>query len=142
MSLQLKLFSFLALAAAVFAPAAQAQEEVAAGKKEFQIACSQCHGVSGKGDGEMAQFLTIKPADLTVLSKANNGQYPFLKVFQTIDGRAMVKSHGVGPMPIWGERFTAESGAAGAEPYRSYTAEALVRARILELTYYIQTLQQ
>jgi hypothetical protein len=27
------------------------------------------------------------------------------------------------------------------EPYRSYTAEPLVRARILELTYYIQSIQ-
>ena len=100
-----------------------------------------CHGAGGKGDGPMAAFLTIKPSDLTVLAKNNNGQYPFLKVFQTIDGRAVLKAHGEGPMPIWGDRYKAETGA-GLEPYRSYTSEPIVRARILELTYYIQSLQE
>jgi mono/diheme cytochrome c family protein len=119
-----------------------AADDLAAGRAEFQKSCQSCHGESGKGDGPMAKFLTIKPADLTVLAKASDGQYPFLKVFQTIDGRAMVKAHGEGPMPIWGDRYTADSGAGGAEPYKSYTAEPFVRARVLELTYYIQTLQQ
>lgn len=121
---------------------ALAVDDLAAGKAEFQASCQACHGESGKGDGQMAKYLTIKPADLTQLSKANNGQYPFLKVFQTIDGRAIVKTHGERPMPIWGDRYTAASGAGGAEPYRTYTSEAFVRARILELTYYIQSLQQ
>jgi mono/diheme cytochrome c family protein len=121
---------------------AMAADDLAAGRAEFQASCQACHGETGVGDGQMAQFLTIKPANLTLLSKANNGQYPFLKVFQAIDGRAVIKTHGAGPMPIWGERYTMESGAAGAEPFRSYTAEAFVRARVLELTYYIQTLQQ
>lgn len=127
---------------AALAQPALAEEDLAAGKAEFQASCQSCHGDSGMGDGPMAKFLTIKPADLTQLSKANNGQYPFLRVFQTIDGRAVVKTHGEGPMPIWGDRYTASSGAAGAEPYKSYSAEPFVRARILELTYYIQTLQQ
>ena len=64
------------------------------------------------------------------------------KATKTIDGRAVVKTHGDGPMPIWGDRYTVQSGAAGAEPYKSYTSEAFVRARVLELTYYIQSLQQ
>lgn len=119
-----------------------AQEDVAAGRNEFRQSCMSCHGEGGKGDGQMAQFLTIKPADLTALSKKNNGQFPFQQVFRTIDGRAVVKTHGEGPMPIWGERYTVVSEAAGAEPYKSYTAEAFVRARILELTYYIQSLQE
>jgi hypothetical protein len=90
----------------------------------------------------MTQFLTVKPADLTQLAKKNGGKFPFLEVFQTIDGRAVVKAHGEGPMPIWGDRYTVESGAKGVEPYKSYTAEPYVRARILELTYYIQSIQQ
>lgn len=120
----------------------QAQDDLEAGRIEFRQSCVACHGEGGKGDGQMAQYLTIKPADLTMLSKNNNGQYPFQRVFQTIDGRAVVKTHGAGPMPIWGERYTVTSGAAGAEPYRAYTAEAFVRARVLELTYYIQSLQK
>jgi mono/diheme cytochrome c family protein len=121
---------------------ALAQDDLAAGKAEYQASCQNCHGEKGIGDGPLAQYLTIKPADLTQLTKANHGDYPFLKVFQTIDGRAVVKTHGDGPMPIWGDRYTVSSGAAGAEPYRTYTSEPFVRARVLELTYYIQTLQQ
>jgi len=90
----------------------------------------------------MAKYLTIKPADLTVLSEKNHGKFPFLQVFQTIDGRAMMKTHGEGPMPIWGDRYKAQSGAGGVEPYKTWTAEPFVRARILELTYYIQSIQQ
>lgn len=123
-------------------PSLAKDSEVAAGAAEYKIACYQCHGESGKGDGPIAQFLTIKPADLTQLAKKNNGKFPFLDVFQTIDGRAVIKAHGEGPMPIWGDRYTAQSPATGVEPYRSYTAEPFVRARILELTYYIQSIQQ
>jgi mono/diheme cytochrome c family protein len=119
-----------------------AQDEVAAGRAEFEIACQTCHGPKGKGDGPLAKFLTIKPADLSQLTKKNDGVYPFLKVFQTIDGRAIVKAHGEGPMPIWGDRYTVESGASGVEPYKSFSAEPFVRARVLELTYFIQTLQE
>jgi mono/diheme cytochrome c family protein len=126
----------------VTAPSLASESEVAAGAAEYKIACYQCHGGLGKGDGPMAQFLTIKPADLTQLAKKHDGEFPFLDVFQTIDGRAVIKAHGEGPMPIWGDRYTAQSPASGVEPYRSYTAEPFVRARILELTYYIQSIQQ
>ena len=117
-------------------------EQVAAGAAEYKIACFQCHGEAGKGDGPMAQFLTIKPADLTLLAKKNNGKFPFREVFQSIDGRASIKPHGEGPMPIWGERYTAQSGGHLIEPYKTWTAEPFVRARILELTYYLQSIQQ
>jgi mono/diheme cytochrome c family protein len=116
--------------------------DVAAGAAEYRIACYQCHGEGGKGDGPMAQFLTVKPSDLTQLARKNNGAFPFRDVFQIIDGRATVRAHGEGPMPIWGDRYMAQSGAAGLEPYKSYTAEPFVRARILELTYYVQSIQQ
>lgn len=123
--------------------AAHAQEsDVAAGAAEYKVACFQCHGESGKGDGPMAQFLTIKPADLTQLAKKNQGKFPFREVFQTIDGRAGLKAHGEGPMPIWGERYTAQSSTNLIEPYKSWTAEPVVRARILELTFYLQSIQQ
>ncbi len=39
---------------------------IARGSELFQINCSQCHGVGGKGDGTIANFLqNVKPADLT-----------------------------------------------------------------------------
>jgi hypothetical protein len=92
----------------------------------------------GKGDGNMAKFLTIKPADLTVLAKKNGGEYPFLRVFQAIDGRSQVTGHGDRPMPIWGDRYEVE---AGVQP-GTYGSEQLVRSRILELVYFIQSIQE
>jgi mono/diheme cytochrome c family protein len=119
-----------------------AQDDLEAGRNEYRQSCLGCHGEGGKGDGIMAQYLTLKPANLTMISKKNNGQYPFQQIFQIIDGRAEKGGHGRGLMPIWGERYTVRSGAAGAEPYKTYSSEPFVRARILELTYYIQSLQE
>jgi mono/diheme cytochrome c family protein len=119
-----------------------AADDLAAGRAEYQRSCQACHGESGTGDGQMAKYLTIKPADLTALKKNNHGDYPFLKVFQTIDGRAVFKTHGEGPMPIWGDRYTVEADVQGADRFKAMTSEPIVRARILELTYYIQSLQQ
>ena len=63
------------------------------------------------------------------------------RVMRVIDLRSEVGAHGTRTMPIWGDRYTSESAAAYMqEPYRSYSAKPLVRARILELTYYIQSI--
>jgi mono/diheme cytochrome c family protein len=110
---------------------------------EYQNSCAVCHGPNGKGDGPMALFLTVKPPDLTTLAEKNRGNFPFEKVMRVIDGRGEIGAHGTRTMPIWGDRYLAESSAAYMqEPYRSYTAEPFVRARILELTYYIQSIQK
>ena len=108
------------------------------GVEEYSLSCAVCHGPGGKGDGPMADILTVKPADLTTLARENNGEYPFLRVFQTIDGRTQVTGHGNRAMPIWGDRYEVQS---GVEP-GTYGSELLVRSRILELVYYVQTLQQ
>ena len=86
----------------------------------------------------MVKFLTIKPADLTVLTRNNQGGFPFLKVFQTIDGRQVVSGHGDRPMPIWGDRYIAQSKLK----YGPYGGETAARARILELVYYVQQMQR
>ena len=105
-------------------------EEELIGSDEFRTSCASCHGVAGRGDGHLAQYLTVKPTDLTALTKNNDGEYPFLRVFQIIDGRTQVAGHGERAMPVWGDRYKLEN------------AEAYTRARILELVYYIQNLQQ
>ena len=108
------------------------------GSEEYRVSCLNCHGVGGKGNGPMAGFLTKKPTDLTVLSKNNGGEYPFFKVYQTIDGRILVPVHGDRDMPIWGIRYLEED----EERYGSFGGEDVVRARILQLVYYIQMLQR
>jgi mono/diheme cytochrome c family protein len=116
------------------------------GADEFLASCSSCHGISGKGDGPIAQFLTPKPTDLTQLAKNNHGlypslgsgNYPFQRVFQVIDGRTLVSGHGDREMPVWGSRYKMEAG----EKYGPMGSEKVIRGRVLELVYYIQTIQE
>ena len=109
------------------------------GSDEYRVSCLNCHGEGGKGDGPMMELLTKKPSDLTVLAKNNGGDYPFVRVYQTIDGRLTVPGHGTRDMPIWGARYAEED----YERYgTAFGAEDVVRGRILQLVYFIQSLQQ
>jgi hypothetical protein len=108
------------------------------GSDEFQASCAGCHGADGRGDGTMAQFLTIKPTDLTQLTRENDGRFPFLEVFEMIDGRREIAVHGPRSMPIWGDRYNAEA----AMKYGPYNTETLVRGRILELVQYLVAIQE
>ena len=108
------------------------------GKNEYQKHCAVCHGVSGKGDGIYADLLKSGTvvANLTELSKKNNGVFPFARVSETIEN-GVPGAHGTKEMPIWGPRYRIE---AGQSLYDEYT-EAYVRARILALTEYIYSMQ-
>jgi len=109
------------------------------GSDEYRVSCLNCHGEGGMGDGPMMELLTKKPSDLTVLAKNNGGDYPFVRVYQTIDGRLTVPGHGTREMPIWGARYAEED----YERYgTAFGAEDVVRGRILQLVYFIQSLQQ
>lgn len=107
------------------------------GAVEYAAACAVCHGDAGKGDGELLNLLKEKPSDLTVLSAANEGEFPWLKVIQLVDGRSEMRTHG-SVMPVWGDRFKADLGD-DAGPYGS---ELVVRGRVLSLVYYLDSIQQ
>jgi hypothetical protein len=114
------------------------QEEIAAvGHREFRHACAVCHGLGGKGESIMTtlNLLTVRPADLTQLSKRHQGQFPFWKVYRIIDGREEVKGHGTRDMPIWGEVFIQQEGGKPVDESRAI-------GRILALVYYIQSIQE
>ena len=80
-------------------------EEADAGKAEYLKSCAPCHGTDGKGTGPLSSRLKTKPADLTNFAKKNNGVFPVSTVYDAIDGRNAVASHGIREMPIWGDRF-------------------------------------
>ena len=101
------------------------------GKQEYQENCTACHGDAGKGDGRMAEILTIKPADLTQISQRNGGAFPFWRVYGVIEGTVPVKGHAY--MPDWQSRFSADESKPG------YPASYL---RILTLTHYLETIQE
>lgn len=110
------------------------QDVILAGKREYQKSCAVCHGRDGKGRGAMAPLLKVKPANLTRLSAKHGGIYPFWDVYRIIDGRTEISGHGSGDMPVWGTVFKQEAGP-------DLGAELSAHARILEIVYYLDSLQ-
>jgi hypothetical protein len=108
------------------------------GKNEYLAICSVCHGANGGGNGPFAAVMNVEVPSLTTLSANNDGEFPFLKVFMTIDGRSQTEGHGA-PMPVWGDRFMAQTDDRGYGPYGS---ELVVRGRILSLVEYLQSIQE
>lgn len=121
----------------------QAQEERGAqsiGKMEFQRNCAVCHGVGGKGDGPLIEFLKQAPSDLTQLRKKNGGVYPQAKVYDWIRDAKRIRAHGSAEMPIWGDRYNQEIMEQFGEYYSGPASS--VRQRILELVFYIGSIQE
>lgn len=114
-----------------------ASEEELIGSDEYRNSCLPCHGVGGKGNGPMAELLKVQPSDLTVIAKNNEGIFPLHQVHRMIDGRQGVTGHGDRDMPIWGARYLKED----AERYGPFGGDDVVRLRILELVYYLQSIQ-
>jgi mono/diheme cytochrome c family protein len=95
------MIGFMAVAISVGASA----RNLDVGKAEYRSSCAACHGIDAKGDGPVAQQLKTRPPDLTVLARNNDGVFPYEKVYETIDGRHMARSHGTRAMPVWGYRI-------------------------------------
>ena len=110
--------------------------EFARGAEEYMVACAACHGEQADGNGPIATMFKGVVPDLRKITASNDGEFPTLKVFQIIDGRSGVAAHGA-PMPIFGNRYKVEAGDIGA-----YGNESAVRARVLELVYYLESIQE
>ena len=105
---------------------------------EYEISCLPCHGISGRGDGPRAKTLKTVSADLTQIAKHNKGEFPYEKVADMIDGRAIVFAHGQREMPVWGDRYRAS--AQTDEP--AAWIDQRVREQIAALSKYLATLQK
>lgn len=128
-------FSLLASAALALAAKATAQpDRIAAsvGRGTYRTYCATCHGDSGLGDGPVAQYLKVRPTNLTRLAEKNGGEYPFEKVVKSIDGREEVAGHGSADMPVWGDAF---SRTLGGE------SEKEVKARIEQVAHHLWSIQ-
>jgi hypothetical protein len=109
------------------------------GKVDFVTYCAACHGIGAKGDGTVAEFLTIAAADLTQLKKRNADVFPRARIVEVIDGRADVKVHGPRDMPVWGDWFRYE---AGSSKRGKGAKEEVIRSRIEALADYIEFIQE
>jgi mono/diheme cytochrome c family protein len=126
-----------ALLAILVCTASPSLADVAAGRGEYLAVCAGCHGVEGRGDGPLAEVLTIETPALTGLAAANGGEFPFLEVFLTIDGRGGVRAHG-SDMPVWGNRFSSEMMIFEYPE----TAQLIARGRVLSLVDYLVSIQE
>ena len=112
------------------------------GKIEYDNNCAVCHGTAGKGDGPYAGIIETPMPDLTTLQKANNGVFPFDRVYTVIDGRTELKAHGTRDMPIWGNEYNEKAAEYYSDYIRQYNAEGFVRGRILGLINHVYMLQE
>lgn len=135
-TLLVSVFLSLGLSGAVFAG------KGSVGEKEYKNNCASCHGIKGKGDGQFAEFLKNNAPSLTTLSKDNGGIFPFERIFQVIDGRAEIKSHGPREMPIWGSEYIAEGVKTHGPLFGEWYGEDVGRVRILALINYLHKLQE
>lgn len=77
------------------------------GDNLFNAYCASCHGQDAKGNGPMAKWLKVRPADLTRIAARNGGKFPLERVDRIISGEEVVPSgHGTRAMPIWGPVFS------------------------------------
>jgi mono/diheme cytochrome c family protein len=124
-------------------PAVSAQdtdEGFQADPAEFMNSCASCHGRDGKGAGFLTRlFRGVDPGDLTQLAANNGGVFPSERVFSVIDGRSDIEAHGDRKMPVWGDRYMSSELSEYGPDERN---EFRVRSRILELTYFLQSIQE
>jgi mono/diheme cytochrome c family protein len=110
------------------------------GENEYMSNCAACHGSDAKGAGPVAAVLSIKPSDLTKISKKFNGQFPEEHIYKVIDGREMINPHGDTDMPIWGHRYVAIAYKKADEVPHELDAQALAFGRISSLVGYLESI--
>ena len=117
--------------------------ETITGQKEFTEYCAACHGVDGKGNGPKSLETDKPPRDLTRLSRANGGKFPYSRVRSVIDGRVAEgkdnSAHMRGGMPVWGDVFASEKGSSAAGQLHG---EAVAKMRILNIVDYLAAIQE
>jgi mono/diheme cytochrome c family protein len=123
------LIAGIAAAALVGSPAsAQGPSPgVAAGRVLYLSYCASCHGVSGEGNGPVAESLRQPPTDLTRLAERHGTPLPRQELAEFIDGRRDVAAHGPRDMPVWGRRFVEPSpGGPSSEPVADEAIQRLL----------------
>lgn len=92
------------------------------GRKVYVTSCSPCHGVNGKGDGELSGFLYPKPRDFT------RGVYKLRSTMEPAptddDLRRVIETGMTGSaMPAWNGRLTSSEIASVISYIKKFSAE-------------------
>ncbi|MGB7242079.1 MAG: cytochrome c [Sulfitobacter sp.] len=111
-------------------------QDTNAGAELFDIHCSTCHGLDGRGNGPLAPALLLQPPSLRELAKRYK-TFPTTRVVMRIDGRDPLVSHG-SPMPIYGSFFEGDD-----TPLKSETGQPILTSRpIVDLVAYLKEIQE
>lgn len=127
----------LALGVPGVAQGASGSAQAQYGKTVYRVYCASCHGAEAQGDGQLAQYLTVKPTDLTKITKKNDGVFPEERMERIIDGREQVRGH-AGEMPVWGDAFQKADALENEPPD---VREREVGRKIAALVSYIESVQ-
>ena len=111
---------------------------ISSGSRTYARFCSICHGDDAKGNGKFTSNINTVPPNLTEISKNNNGIFPWIDLYNTINGVDTKPSHGKKDMPIWGELFNINSWSE----HHIEHSDTIVRGRIFELLMYLRSLQE
>lgn len=105
------------------------------GAQLFRTSCSGCHGADARGNGPVAEFISVRVPDLTRISAAHGGGFPAEQIYRIIDGQSDMSADGARHMPIWGYEFF---GAQGDDE----SAHREASDKVDTLVNYLRTLQQ
>jgi hypothetical protein len=103
------------------------------------------------GNGPLADTLKVRPTDLTVISKKNDGHFPYTMLRKTIEGRelGLARAHGPREMPVWGPIFSQEPesptpGGSGGDYSGSFAqcVNLAASARVMNIVDYIESIQK
>jgi mono/diheme cytochrome c family protein len=103
----------------------------APGRSLYLAHCATCHGASGRGDGPMAQYLRVAPANLAAITARNKGIFPTATIQRIVDGRQMLALHG-SAMPVWGDAFS---------PAGNTAEDEVAAAKIRAIVTYLESMQ-
>ena len=129
-------------AAMILTSATVSTGQDAIGKAEFLSNCAVCHGHDGAGNGPILDYLKEAPADLTKIADRAGGRFPFQDVYDTIADVDSNRAHGTSEMPVWGNRFNMAVIAVEGEFGSASGSVPSARTRILELVFYLASIQQ
>lgn len=129
----------VALAVLLGASPGHGEQGQGPGRQLYLKYCGACHGPEAKGDGIVASFMRVKPADLTQIASRHGGEFSLEQVVKTIDGREMLHAHGEPAMPVWGDVLGKQLGD-GRSSHRM-PIERRVQGRILSIGEYLQSIQ-
>lgn len=112
-------------------------QDAGRGAQLFQDSCAVCHGAGLRGDGPMAEILTVAPPDLTRISARYGGDFPRAGMAWKIDGRDPILSHG-GDMPLFGFIFSEMSQVLTSPGGQT----VLTSPEMLDLLAYLESMQE